>query len=333
MVEIDQKLSAREVTQEGLFSFINRELVPVVEKIRLALRDISADSAPDDAGYITVAADASLPNERVLTAGANITIVDSGAGGPLTISASTNAVGEIVLHDTSFSPVGLWQFNQSLSDSSGNAFTLSVDAGSATYGVMDQRLYGIRLGSCRLKRAYNALLHQVGNMTIGMFLMFEQQPTGEPIVTFTAGVDDTSSTYNYNYQIALSPTGTTSVITDRVPTWFSEHGVGVNDFYTVTGLNLPPPGEVFHLMVTRTANVIQFYVNGTAFGPASSALTATDGGSVSELFVGGVGGVGIANVLTGTMLASLVIIPSALTAAQVKAEYNRTLGPYKGDAP
>ncbi len=32
---VDKKLSNRSVTEEGLYDFINRELVPVVEKLRL----------------------------------------------------------------------------------------------------------------------------------------------------------------------------------------------------------------------------------------------------------------------------------------------------------
>lgn len=44
------------------------------------------DAAPKTAQYITLAADPTLTNERVLTAGTNISIVDSGAGNPITIN-------------------------------------------------------------------------------------------------------------------------------------------------------------------------------------------------------------------------------------------------------
>jgi len=44
--------------------------------------------APVDAQYVTLAADATLTNERVLTAGANVTIVDGGPGSTVTISAA-----------------------------------------------------------------------------------------------------------------------------------------------------------------------------------------------------------------------------------------------------
>lgn len=48
----------------------------------------SSGGAPVNAQYVVMAADATLTDERILTAGANITIVDSGAGLPVTISAT-----------------------------------------------------------------------------------------------------------------------------------------------------------------------------------------------------------------------------------------------------
>ncbi|MHA2404077.1 MAG: hypothetical protein ACXADH_13860, partial [Candidatus Kariarchaeaceae archaeon] len=47
------------------------------------------DGAPDDAEYVVMSADATLTDERVLTAGADIDIADGGAGGNATVSVST----------------------------------------------------------------------------------------------------------------------------------------------------------------------------------------------------------------------------------------------------
>lgn len=44
--------------------------------------------APTTAQYVTLATDATLTQERVLTAGTNITITDGGAGGAVTIAAT-----------------------------------------------------------------------------------------------------------------------------------------------------------------------------------------------------------------------------------------------------
>lgn len=50
--------------------------------------------APTTATYVTLSTDATLVNERVLTAGANIAFTDAGPGGTLTVDASiTKAVG------------------------------------------------------------------------------------------------------------------------------------------------------------------------------------------------------------------------------------------------
>ena len=54
--------------------------------VRLA--DLGSLFAPHDAQYVTLVANANLTNERVLTAGTNITIVDSGAGAAVTISSN-----------------------------------------------------------------------------------------------------------------------------------------------------------------------------------------------------------------------------------------------------
>lgn len=52
----------------------------------------SGGGAPTTAQYVTLGTDATLTNERVLTAGANISIVDNGAGGSVVVSASMPTV-------------------------------------------------------------------------------------------------------------------------------------------------------------------------------------------------------------------------------------------------
>lgn len=52
-----------------------------------------SSGAPASEQYLVLTSSAVLTNERVLTAGANITFVDGGAGGALTISATTGTTG------------------------------------------------------------------------------------------------------------------------------------------------------------------------------------------------------------------------------------------------
>ena len=53
----------------------------------------SGGGAPTTAQYVTLATDATLTNERVLTAGTGITITDGGAGNPVTIAATGGGGG------------------------------------------------------------------------------------------------------------------------------------------------------------------------------------------------------------------------------------------------
>ncbi len=310
---------------------LDRETNPVLRELRQRFNELVdeiATMALADASFVVLSADDRLSDERILTAGANITLTDNGPGSTLVVATSGGQVGEIVLHDTTHAPVGLWQFQDTLLDASGNNFTLSVDAGVEIYTAMTQRLRGVRLDGLRLTRAHEALLTIPGDMTIELLMMFEGQiepssPGAAAIVTYTGGTSDASANFNYQYQLDITLTP------GRLMRWFSEHGLGVNDSYTLAA-HLPPPGVLFHLAATRTSNVIQFYINGVPFGAASAALTVPDGGSVTQLYIGGTGGVGTLSTISNTIVASLKIIPSALTAAEVKAEYNRTLGPFLG---
>jgi hypothetical protein len=56
---------------------------------------ISSGGAPATDSYVVLSASSSLPNERVLTAGTNITITDSGAGGTVTIASTAGGVSNV----------------------------------------------------------------------------------------------------------------------------------------------------------------------------------------------------------------------------------------------
>jgi len=61
--------------------------------------------APTTASYVTLGTDATLTNERVLTAGSNITITDGGAGSTVTIAATVPTVptaASTVVAETSY---------------------------------------------------------------------------------------------------------------------------------------------------------------------------------------------------------------------------------------
>jgi len=56
---------------------------------------ISSGGAPSTDSYVVLSASSTLPNDRVLTAGANITITDGGPGGNVTITSTAGGVSNV----------------------------------------------------------------------------------------------------------------------------------------------------------------------------------------------------------------------------------------------
>src|SRR5262245_56175371 len=96
-------------TQAG-YEFLDR-LQSVVKQINAAVNALSF--APTAAQYVTLATDATLPNERVLTAGTGITVTDAGAGSTVTVATTITQGGLTLLSSagvgtgTTYSVTGL----------------------------------------------------------------------------------------------------------------------------------------------------------------------------------------------------------------------------------
>ena len=65
---------------------------PYVVGFRYIGKTAGDSGAPDDAQYVTLAADADVPNARVLTEGTGIDITDGGAGAAVTVALTTTGV-------------------------------------------------------------------------------------------------------------------------------------------------------------------------------------------------------------------------------------------------
>lgn len=215
-------------------------------------------------------------------------------------------------HDTTHSPVGLWNFNGNMNDSSGNSFTLTVSTGTERYSEVLPGLTGFYFdGSTTIFRnAAESTLQITGDYTIEMLLLVP--PTVQNAVFVSMGDSGATSTSNYLFEILTNNTFSLSN--------FSESG-------TKSGSTFSRPlasityNQPCHLAMTKTSNVIQFYLNGAVIG-TSGAQTATSGGSLDKLRVGGDAA---APSLVGCV-ASLKIVASALNATQIAAEYSRTIG-------
>lgn len=256
------------------------------------------------------------------------------AAAPVAAASSSGAVGAIQLHDASFGAVGLWQFQGDLLDSSGNGFHATVDQGPLEFEPVAQRTLGVNFNGLRLVGPNATALRMLGDMTLEFFgVMKDAGPVGSGmaisnaattgiVMSYTGGIDDGASNINYLYQVAFPDV--------RRLQWFSEHGVGVNDVFTPTNMVMPPPGQIFHCAAVRQSSRVQFYVNGAPYGTLSPSMFAPTDGVNSRLWFGGVSGTGIPTTGNNFALASVKLVPTALNAAAVKGEYNRTLGPYLG---
>lgn len=250
---------------------------------------------------------------------------EKGADGAKGLTGPAGTAQAIQLHDTTHSPVLLLQLQGSLSDTSGNSYTPTTDTGGPVmYGTLCPGVRGFLAGSVRLGGTTSQhLLRIYGDMTILAFVKYLETPNGNPWVSFTGGQDDSSSVPNYIWQ--------SGVDTLRRPNWFQEHGTGTNASQQITTDALPM-NRAFHFAQSRIGGVIRTYADGRQLGVQSSVLPAPTDGSGSRFFLGGTGDV--TPVLCGAMLiASLKIVPSGLSAAQIEAEYNRTMGRFYGYIP
>lgn len=214
-------------------------------------------------------------------------------------------------HGLEFSPVGLWQFNGNMNDSSGNGFTLAVESGSIHYGQLLPGIRGALLVSARLFYVtFTSTLAITGDMTVECLINLPSYLISLRDLVSHENAGETSADNSLYGIDMVSGTGNVG--------FFSENNSGVDQYYALTER---PPLNPFHFAATRISNVIQFYLNGKAWGAPSSTLTAPTGGSSGRFRVGLSASFGPEGVI-----ASLKVIASGLTPTQVASEYNRTLG-------
>src|SRR6185369_8603719 len=180
-------------------------------------------------------------------------------------------------HTLAYDPVGLWQFNETLNDTSGNAFNLTVEVGTERYTDIYPGTRGVQLiGNKLVFNTFTSTLAITGDVTIEAIMYLETYPGANVVLIASHGASGETSDTNYMYYYALNAT-------DGNFTLISENGAGTNATYT---LNDGPGLGLCHVAVTRTSNVIQFYLNGRAYGAASSTLVTPDGGGSGRFRVG-----------------------------------------------
>jgi len=213
-----------------------------------------------------------------------------------------------------YAPVGLWLFDGDLTDDSGNGFDLTGAPLAYTDEATEWQRGAVTTGAASWTRVHEAALTITGAVTVEVVGSFQSVATGNVVATYIAGGELESA--NCLYQVSFDSTGAMAM--------YWESGAGV-DRVVVSPAGVIPRGLPVHLAWTRSADAaadVNFYVNGVNVG-SGSALAAT-GGSLSTLYVGGASG---GNYLPRLcVLSSLKIIAAELSAAQIEAEFNRTLG-------
>lgn len=233
------------------------------------------------------------------------------------------------LHDTTHSPVGLWQFDGDLLDTSGTGETLTVEAGTQKFSLSAipdgtrslQVNAGLRLVGANPAAA---ALRIAGDITIELLCKpVDIQAASTFAILIDCAGDQTSETetnnvlWGCNLQVAAN---------EPFIVW--ERGAGINESLTDVDFGVEP-GRWNHLAFVRDASggagsvVASIFVNGVLFATDATKTTAS-GGSLARIRVG-------ASTIAGRayngLLSSVKVIASVLTAPQILAEAQRTLPP------
>lgn len=262
------------------------------------------------------------------TNGTNGTNGSAGATGPAGAAGATGAAGPagtfvaISRHDTTSTPVALYQLDSSLTDSSGNGLTLTC--ATPLYSDVYAGVRGNFPNASTLAALHRAdpSLIITGDITVACLVYANKQVSSATAVVTQVG-DSTdgsfSNAWNYLFSLGMG-IGSLNYIHEASGPSTRTYSV---DFQV-------PVRQLFHYAFTRVSNVIQFYVNGRPAGAASSALTAPGGGSASEVCIGGRLNGDFSSIVSDSLfsgvISSVKIIGSGLTAAQMKSLYNNSMG-------
>lgn len=242
-----------------------------------------------------------------------------GPGSPQNVALADSHYKNFLInkHDTTHSPLGLWQFDGNLNDSSGNGRNLAVNIGTAKYTQPYPGLNGIWFdGLTRLTNS-SSVFRILGDLTIEMFLWINDYTVSSVLLACNGNGD----AENANFAYQLSSGGA-----DGLLALFWESGAGVDRQYILDGYTAPRK-TLIHYAVVRASNIIRFYMDGRQCGADSPVQIAPTGATISTLAVGNSNVTG--NPLfpaTNVWISSLKIMDTALTSTQIAAECNRTLG-------
>lgn len=269
-------------------------------------------NAPDLRGTLQLTTSGS----SYLVASGAYTQVTSSSNGQVTIFADPPRLINARYHDTSLSPTALWQLSGSLADTSGNSLGLAVASGSARYGEILPGIRGLVLQDTTIIRTPSTVgLRGLTSYSFEAIVNIPRPYTDKPI--FSHG-NSGGGANNYSYYF-----GVANEYGDAETYWQSGSG---GDAYGQVIQEILLPLRPCHLAVTRNDDyTLSVYVDG------QNVYSVTTGLPKATLGTGGRFRLGSHDATAHTMLiASAKFFDRALTPAEVRAEYNMTLGPVYG---
>lgn len=232
--------------------------------------------------------------------------------------------------DEGASTLALYDFSTgTFTDLSGNGQDLVAGAGTVGFSYVYPGVLGACLGSnTALLGPVGTVAGITGDITLEVICQTTDDPTSTQMLMQYAGSGETEGV-NALWGLGMPSMSVVNVNARRL-TWVSEHGAGIDDTFTSSGSTVV--GWIHNVAsygATRIGNVIQPYYMGVPMGPPSAALTAPTGGTSSRIVIGSAGG----TVCIPGIYFSMRVTQGGKSAAQMKASYNRTLGPAFGRIP
>jgi len=225
------------------------------------------------------------------------------------------------LHDTTHNPVGLWQLDGNLLDSSGNGLTLDSVSGSEQYGsaVSSKNSAAYFDGSTIISRSiHDSILALDEDVTLELlcFPVEFQSGGSNPVVANFGAVGETAAD-NILYQIYFQAAAPGNRLRG-----FWEAGAGGNVAVSPDMPRILAPGRWHHIAFTRENGLGKIYHNGKKLKETAGTEPIGEGTN-SVMTLGGSGETGYGN-FKG-FLSSVKVIPFALNQEQILKEVERTL--------
>lgn len=216
-------------------------------------------------------------------------------------------------HDTTHSPFALYQLDGGLTDTSGNSRPALVQQtlANAIYTRASGLTgwYGNDSDGQSLDTAGNAAFALTGDLTVECLLTLHSE-NGSPAVLWT--IDDGTVSQRYAEGFVYTTTASYGI-------GFTHSVASGTD--TVRSAHLPPLGQTCHIAWRRASNVVTIFLNGVSVGSDTLAAPNASAGTPRLR----IGNNYASDSYTHGAVASFKVMPTALTDAQIYAEYARTM--------